>query len=88
MDRFPDECEALIASGALDDLFERLDRAISAAGYLPRGQILDATLVAAPRQRNTDGGKAAIREGRNAAEIWPDKPAKARQSEEDRKTVQ
>ena len=51
--------EALIAAGALEALFARLDHAINAAGYLPRGgQILDATLVAAPRQRNTDGEKA------------------------------
>ncbi len=53
-------------------------------GYLPQGgQILDATLVAAPRQRHTDGEKAAIKEGRGAAEIWPDKPAKARQKDVD-----
>jgi len=46
--------EALIAAGALDALFARLDRAITEAGYLPMaGQIVDATLVAAPRQRNT-----------------------------------
>ncbi len=71
--------EALIAAGALDALFERLDRAITGAGYLPRGgQIVDASLLAAPRQRNTHGEKAAIREGKSAAEIWPDKPAKAR----------
>lgn len=56
--------EALIAAKALDKLFERLDEAITAAGYLPMGgQIIDATLVAAPRQRNTDGEKAAIKAG-------------------------
>ena len=50
--------EALITAGALDALFGRLDQAITAAGYLPRGgQILDATLVAAPRQRNYRRGK-------------------------------
>ena len=76
--------EALIAAGALEELFARLDRAITAAGYLPRGgQIVDASLVAAPRQRNTDGEKAQIKEGRSAAEIWPDKPAKARQKDVD-----
>jgi len=76
--------EALIAAGALDALFARLDRAINAAGYLPRGgQILDATLIAAPRQRNTDGERAAIKEGKSAADIWPDKPAKARQKDVD-----
>ena len=76
--------EALIAAGALDALFARLDRAITEAGYLPMsGQIVDATLVAAPRQRLTDEVKAAIKGGRSAHEIWPEKPAKARQKDTD-----
>lgn len=76
--------EALIRAGALDGLFARLDRAITEAGYLPMsGQIVDATLVAAPRQRNTEGEKTAIRAGKRAAEIWPEKPAKARQKDVD-----
>jgi IS5 family transposase len=76
--------EALIGAGALDVLFARLDRAITQAGYLPMsGQIVDATLVAAPRQRNTDAGKTAIKAGSKADEIWPDKPAKARQKDVD-----
>jgi transposase, IS5 family len=76
--------EALIGAGALDGLFTRLDRAITQAGYLPMsGQIVDATLVAAPRQRNTNTEKAAIKAGRSAAEIWPETPAKARQKDVD-----
>ena len=76
--------EALIAAGALETLFARLDRAITEAGYLPMsGQIVDATLVAAPRQRLTDGEKAVIKDGRSAGEIWPEKPAKARQKDTD-----
>lgn len=76
--------EALIAAGALDALFAQLDRAITEAGYLPMaGQILDATLVVAPRQRNTEAEKARIRAGESADEIWPDKPAKARQKDVD-----
>jgi len=68
--------EALIAARALDKLFERLDAAISAVGYLPMGgQIIDATLVAAPRQRNSDGEKAAIKAGEIPL-AWKDKPAK------------
>ena len=70
--------EALIAAGALDALFARLDRAITKAGYLPMaGQIVDATLVAAPRQRNTDAEKTRIKAGAKAGDIWSDKPAKA-----------
>lgn len=76
--------EALIGAGALDALFSRLDHAITEAGYLPMaGQILDATLVAAPRQRNTEEGKARIKAGQTAAAIWPDKPARARQKDTD-----
>lgn len=78
-----DFCEALIAVKALDKLFERLDRAISAAGYLPvGGQIIDATLVAAPRQRNTEGEKAAIKAG-EIPQGWKEKPAKSRQKDLD-----
>lgn len=74
--------EALIGAGALEALFARLDRAITEAGYLPMsGQIVDATLVAAPRQRNTEAEKAAIKAGKTAADIWPDKPARARQKD-------
>lgn len=75
--------EALIKAKALDRLFARLDRAISDAGYLPMsGQILDATLVAAPKQRNTEAEKADIKAG-EIPEAWKDKPAKLRQKDRD-----
>jgi transposase, IS5 family len=74
--------EALIKAKALDKVFARLDEAITSAGYLPMGgQIIDATLVAAPRQRNTEDEKAAIKEGKTAHEIWPDEPARAAQKD-------
>lgn len=47
------------------------------------GQIVDATLVAAPRQRNTGDEKAQIKEGKTAKEIWPENPARARQKDSD-----
>ena len=75
--------EALIAAKALDTLFERLDAAISAAGYLPMGgQIVDATLVAARKQRNSEGEKAALKAG-EIPQAWKDKPAKLRQKDRD-----
>jgi hypothetical protein len=46
------------------------------------GQIIDATLVAAPKQRNTDGEKAAIKAG-EIPEEWQDKPARLRQKDRD-----
>ena len=47
------------------------------------GQIVDATLVAAPKQRNTAAEKDAIKAGKTAGEIWPDQPAKAAQKDTD-----
>lgn len=53
-------------------------------GYLAMGgQIVDATLVAAPKQRNTQEEKDAIKAGKTADEVWPDKPAKAAQKDVD-----
>jgi hypothetical protein len=46
------------------------------------GQIIDATVVPAPKQRNTKEEKAAIKEGR-IPERWKDKPAKVRQKDRD-----
>lgn len=70
--------KVLIAAGVLDGLFERLDRAINAAGYLLRGgQIVDASPVAVPLQRNTESEKAAIKADKSAAEIRSETPAKA-----------
>ena len=46
------------------------------------GQIVDATIVAAPKQRNTNGEKQAIKEGR-IPEGWKDKPAKLAQKDRD-----
>jgi IS5 family transposase len=75
--------EALIAAKALERLFVRLDQAISKAGYTPMGgQIIDATLVAAPKQRNRQDEKDAIKAGR-VPEDWQDKPARLRQKDRD-----
>ena len=53
------------------------------AGFLAMsGQIIDASIVAAPKQRNTDGEKRDIKEGR-IPEDWADKPAKLRQKDRD-----
>lgn len=76
--------EKLTRAGALAALFATFDRQLRDRGYLPMGgQIVDATLVAAPKQRNTADEKAAIKEGKSAREIWPDQPAKAAQKDID-----
>lgn len=76
--------EKLTRANAIKALFDEFDRQLKGSGYLPMGgQLVDATLVSAPRQRNTDYEKAAIKEGKTAPEIWPDKPAKAAQKDID-----
>ena len=82
--------ERLTKANAIDALFTRFDAALCDAGYIAMsGQLVDSTLVAAPKQRNTDDEKKDIRSGKAAAEIWPDDPAKARQKDVDaRWTVQ
>jgi hypothetical protein len=68
---------------AIDVLFARFDAALRAAGYIAMsGQIVDATLVAAPRQRNTAEEKAAIKAGRIPA-AWQARPAKLRHKDRD-----
>jgi transposase, IS5 family len=46
------------------------------------GQIVDASLIAAPRQRNTQDENKAIKDGR-IPDDWKDKPAKLRQKDRD-----
>ncbi|OAJ66141.1 transposase [Gluconobacter cerinus] len=68
--------ERLTQMGAIEGLFNRFDTTLRNAGYLPMsGQILDATLVAAPKQRNTNAEKADLRAGR-LPEDWQDKPSR------------
>ena len=75
--------EALTKAGAIERLFELFDRKLRVAGYLAMsGQLVDATIVSAPKQRNTRAEKQAIKEGR-VPEHWQDKPAKLRQKDRD-----
>jgi len=75
--------EKLTKAGAIESLFARFDEAVRAAGYIPMsGQIVDASLVAAPRQRTTEAEKADIKAGR-VPEAWKDKPAQLRQKDRD-----
>lgn len=76
--------EKLTRAGALDALFAAFYRSLRDRGYLRMGgQIVDATLVAAPKRRNTTAEKEAIKVGKSATEIWPDKPNKAAQKDTD-----
>jgi len=60
----------------IERLFDCFDAPLRSAGYLLiSGQILDVTLIAAPKQRNTNTGKANLREGR-ISQVWQDNSAK------------
>lgn len=73
--------EALKEEGLIDELFAELDNQIWAAGYRPRkGQIVDASLIGAPRQRNSKEENAKIKQG-ETPEDWKDTPAKLRQKD-------
>jgi IS5 family transposase len=75
--------EHLTQAGAVENLFARFDKHLTRAGYLAMGgQIVDATIVAAPKQRNTDAEKADSKAGK-VPDTWNDKPAKLRQKDRD-----
>lgn len=75
--------EALKRADAVEALFRRFDAALKASGYLAMGgQIVDATIVAAPKQHNTEAERAAIRQGHIPAG-WAKKPAKLRPKDHD-----
>jgi len=76
--------EKLTQAGAFKKLFAAFEDQLRARGYKPTGgQIVDATLVSAPRQRMTKEEKERAKAGESADDIWPDKPAKAAQKDTD-----
>ena len=75
--------EKLAKAGLIERLFGRFDQHLEAKGYIARGgQIVDATIVAVPRQRNTRDENEAIKDGQTP-EDWAKKPAKDRQKDKD-----
>src|SRR6266446_2378648 len=75
--------EALAQAGLIDRLFERFGQHLEAAGYIARGgQIIDATIVPVPKQRNTKEENEAIKAGKTP-EGWEKQPAKNAQKDTD-----
>jgi transposase, IS5 family len=79
----------------IGNLFARFDKHLTKSGYLAPlggaslacramvgGQIVDATIVSAPKQHNSDEEKRAIKNGEVPQE-WQDKPAKLSQKDRD-----
>jgi IS5 family transposase len=75
--------ETLTRAGATQRLFALFDQELRAKGYLAMsGQLVDASIVAAPKQRTTRAEKQAIKEGR-IPDDWQARPAKLRQKDRD-----
>ncbi|MCK5548951.1 MAG: IS5 family transposase [Hyphomicrobiaceae bacterium] len=88
-DRIPDATtlwlfrEKLVKAGLIEKLFERFSSHLEAKGYVARGgQMVDATIVAVPKQRNTRDENAEVKAGKTPAD-WQQKPAKNRQKDKD-----
>src|SRR5829696_8972617 len=62
--------EQLTRAEAISELFASFEAHLKARGYLAMsGQIMDASIIAAPRQRNTDEEKRTLKE-RRIPEEW------------------
>ena len=70
-------------AGAIEALFEDFDGYLEDQGYLAMGgQIIDASIVAVPKQRNGRDENAKIKDG-ETPEGWENKPAKRSQKDMD-----
>ena len=75
--------EALASAGLIENLFATFNHHLEAKGYIARGgQIVDATIVSAPKQRNSRDENEAIKSGETPAG-WEKKPAKNAQKDKD-----
>ena len=75
--------EKLAKAGLIEKLFDRFDQHLAAQGYMARGgQMVDATIVPVPKQRNSRDENEAVKAGQTPAE-WKKKPAKNRQKDND-----
>jgi IS5 family transposase len=86
--------EALAQAGMVEALFKQFDGYLARQGYIARGgQILDASIVPVPKNRNSRDENKTIKSG-EVPEDWENKPAMrsqkdldARWRDEDQKTV-
>jgi IS5 family transposase len=75
--------EKLAKAGLVEKLFDRFDQYLAAKGFMARGgQIIDASIVPVPTQRNSRDENDELQAGRTPRE-WTKKPAKLRQKDRD-----
>ena len=79
--------EQLTEAQLIETLFVQFDAHLNEKGFAARkGQIIDASITAAPRQRNTREENAIIKEG-GTPQAWEDHPAKLHQKDVDARWV-
>ncbi|MBB4268289.1 IS5 family transposase [Roseospira visakhapatnamensis] len=88
-DRVPDATtvwlyrEQLVRAGAVEDLFAQFDGYLRDQGFLAMGgQMIDASIVPVPKQRNSREENAAIKAG-GTPKDWDDTLARRRQKDTD-----
>jgi IS5 family transposase len=75
--------ETLTRTGAMKKLFDIFNRNLETAGYrAQKGQIIDASFVEVPRQRNSRDENEEITQGKTP-EAWLDNPSKLSQKDLD-----
>ena len=75
--------EQLARHGLIDKLFRRFDEQLWQSGLMPKGgQIIDASLVSVPKNRNTRDENKQIKEGQTP-DGWDEQPNMKRQKDED-----
>jgi transposase, IS5 family len=75
--------EKLAKASLIEKLFECFDGHLEAQGYMARGgQMVDATIVPVPKQRNSRDENEAVKAGETPP-AWEKNPAKLRQKDRD-----
>ena len=75
--------EALAKAGLIEKLFERFGQHLEAKGYAARGgQMVDATIVPVPKQRNSRDENEDVKAGKTPR-AWKKDPSKNRQKDKD-----
>jgi transposase, IS5 family len=75
--------ETLAKAGLIEKLFERFGQHLEAKGYIARGgQMVDATIVPVPKQRNSRDENDDVKAGK-MPEAWEKNPSKNRQKDKD-----
>ena len=86
-DRIPDGTTLWLfrerLAGVIEKLFERFGQHLEAKGYIARGgQMIDATIVPVPKQRNSREENEAVKAGKTP-DAWQQNSAKNRQKDKD-----